>query len=197
MKVETRLKHLFVSQTRGKLINIFFYFPKQIFYVRELVRLTKEEINSVRRELENLKKGGILMSEARGNRLYYWANPDSSFFSDLLVLAHKNSGLGQALIEKSSSIGRIKLAFCSYQFLTGEPNTEDSVDLILVGNISLKEIEQLAKKEENTLGREINYMVMDKSEFKLRKNKRDSLLVDFFLNCPLLLLGNPHDLFDL
>jgi predicted transcriptional regulator len=69
MKVSHRLKHLFTSQTRSKLITIFFSRVTELYYVRELVRATGEEINSVRRELENMKQSGLIASENRGNRL--------------------------------------------------------------------------------------------------------------------------------
>jgi len=62
MKIQTSLKRIFTSQTRLKLINILFYQPEEIFYVRQLVRLTGEEINSVRRELGNLQKSGLIDS---------------------------------------------------------------------------------------------------------------------------------------
>ncbi|MCX6726730.1 MAG: transcriptional regulator, partial [Candidatus Shapirobacteria bacterium] len=76
MKVSHRLKSLFTSQTRSKLIAIFFSHITELYYVRELVRLTGEEINSVRRELENMKTSGLISFEPRGNRLYYWSNRD-------------------------------------------------------------------------------------------------------------------------
>ena len=50
MKIQTSLKQLLVSQTRLKLITVLFANPKEIYYVRQLVRLVEEEINSVRRE---------------------------------------------------------------------------------------------------------------------------------------------------
>ena len=59
MKIQNSLKHLFVSQTRIKIISVLFYHPGEIYYVRQLVRLVDEEINSVRRELDNLQKSGL------------------------------------------------------------------------------------------------------------------------------------------
>jgi hypothetical protein len=196
MKVTNSLKRLFISSTRQKLINIFFTSPTEIYYVRQLVRLAEEEINSVRRELDNLKKGGIVESEWRGNRLYYWANKSSSIFNDLLVLAHKSSGLGLAMNNKEQ-VGKIKILLYSYKFLANEPNINGDVDMILVGSVSLKEIENLVKKEEEKLGREINYMIMDKKELQLRKQKRDPFIIDFFLNCPIVVIGSPQEIINI
>ncbi len=196
MKVTNSLKRLFISSTRQKLINILFTSPSEIFYVRQLVRLSEEEINSVRRELDNLKKGGIIESESRGNRLYYWANESSPLFTDLLVLARKSSGFGAAIRNKEK-VGKLRILLYSYSFLTNQTNSGSDVDMILVGTVSLKEIESLVKKEEEKFGREINYMIMDKKELQLRKQKRDPFIIDFFLNCPVLIIGTPQEVINI
>lgn len=195
MKVSHSFRRLLTSQTRLKLINIFFNAPSEIYYVRELVRLTGEEINSVRRELENLVQGSIINREVRGNRLYYWADPEHYLFYDLVILAHKHSGIGAKIQENHLKLGKIKAIFYSQDFLYRAVEDHGHVDLLVVGEISLKLAEELVKSEEKILGREINYMVMDRSELHLRLSKRDPVLVDFFLKYPALIIGNPKNLF--
>jgi len=194
MKVRNSLNHLFISRTRLKLIDIFFSSPKEIFYVRQLVRLSEEEINSVRRELENLKSAGIVLSEWRGNRLFYWANNISPLYLDLLIIAAKNSGLGRNLLDRSSKSGSVKLLLYSYKFISGEEKKPDEINLIVVGDIPMREIEEYIKTEESSRRQEINYMVMSKSEFQMRKQKRDPFLIDFFLNCPIIIIGSSQDI---
>jgi len=193
MKAQSSLKYLFVSETRRKLIDTFFYFPKNMFYVRELVRKIDEEINSVRHELENLKKAGLISSEWRGNRLYYQANNQAPVFNDLVVLAHKSVGLGATLQEKKEKLGSIKLFVCSYGFLVGTQKS-DSVDFIIVGDVSINEVDSLIKDEEKLQGREINYMIIDRTELQIRKSKRDPFIIDFFLSCPIVIIGSSEDL---
>lgn len=194
MKINSSLKHLFVSQTRLKLINILFYCPKEIYYVRQLVRLTGEEINSVRRELTNLKKSGIVTSEWRGNRLYYNADAQSPLFSNLLLIANQSSGLGLKLQNKNETLGTIKFVFYNYKFVVGSKRNPDDIDLIIVGDVSLREIDSFIKQEEKVREHEINYMVMGKGEFLLRRQKRDQFIVDFFLNCPIVIIGSSVEL---
>jgi len=194
MKVSHSFKRLLTSKTRLKLINIFFYSPQTIFYVRELVRLTGEEINSVRRELENLEIASILSKEIRGNRLYYWANPSHYLFYDLMVLANKHIGLGAKIQENHLKLGKLKGLFYSQDFLHHIAENHGNIDMIIVGEVSLKKTEDFVKSEEQTLGREINYMVMDKEELHLRLSKRDPIMVDFFLKYPSLIIGNPKDI---
>lgn len=184
MKVETSLNSILTSQTRSKLFAIFFRDPKELFYVRQLVRLSKEEINSVRRELAKLEKINLLLSEKRGNRLYYRLNHRHHLFSSLLLLTARNSPLAQKL-DKS------KLVLASLSFLLNDPKKADAIDLIIVGDQSLSEVERAVLAEEKHHGQEINYMVMDREELKLRQNKRDPFIVDFFLSAPLVIIGNP------
>lgn len=184
MKVETSLNSVLTSKTRCKLICIFFGNPKELFYVRELVRLTGEEINSVRRELANLKKANILLSETRGNRLYYTTNIRHHLFNSLLLLAYRNSDL-------AIKLDKAKLLLVSFSFLLWQKPRPDSIDLIIVGELPLREVENAIHAEEKRRNVEINYMVMDHSELKLRQNKRDPFIVDFFLSSPLVIIGNP------
>ncbi len=194
MKIQNNLKRLFVSRTRLKLIQIFFYHPQNFSYVRQLVRLTGEEINSIRRELFNLKSAGVILSESRANKLYYWANPDSPFFLELLTLANQTVGLGLALYDRRDQLLGLKSLLYSQRFAAGGPAVSNSVDLILIGDIAPREIEPLIKDEEQRRGREINYMLMPRSEYKLRRQKRDPFIVDFFLDHPLLIIGTPKDI---
>ncbi len=194
MKPSSTLKRLIISATRQKLIGIFFTDPGGLYYVRQLVRLTGEEINSVRRELNNLRSAGLISSEKRGNRLYYWVNADSPLFHDLIVLAHKTTGLAKHITEAKNQLGKVKLMAYSHQFALNQDGSPNDIDMVLIGKIGLKTLQNLVKKEEDRRNREINYMVMDKSEFQLRKSKRDPFIVDFFLNCPLIILGNPKNI---
>ncbi len=194
MKASSSLKSLVISTTRLKLIHQFFYTPKEIFYVRQLVRATNEEINSVRRELANLKAGNIVESEVRGNRLYYWANPGGSLFDDLLLLTHKTYGLGAKIIKHKKRLGKLKFVLFNRDFIAGNIKTTDSVDIIFVGSPTLKVLDTLIKAEETSRGREINYMVMDKDELILRKSRRDPFIIDFFLSYPAVIIGSSLDL---
>lgn len=189
MKVETSLNAIFTSKTRAKLVNIFFTSPHELFYVRQLVRLSGEEINSVRRELQNLTKINLILPESRGNRLYYLPNSKHHLFSLLLALAYKSLPFCEALSKAS-------LVVASYQFLLWKNENKDNIDVVVVGDMTTKSVELAMKSEETRRGHEINYMVMDKDELRLRQNKRDPFLVDFFLSCPVVIIGSPQILSD-
>ncbi|KKT38804.1 MAG: Transcriptional regulator [Candidatus Collierbacteria bacterium GW2011_GWF1_44_12] len=106
-----KLSDLIISKVRVKLLKIFLAQPKEMFYVRELTRLTKEEINAVRRELLHLQSVGLLQSEKRGNRLYYLTRTAYPLYSELSNLLAKSTGVGKQIIKNRSRLGFIKYAF--------------------------------------------------------------------------------------
>ena len=101
-----KLQDLLVSRVRAKLIKTFLGQPQEIFYVRQLVRLTGEEINAVRRELKRMEDRGMVKKEPRGNRLYYHFNKSYAYYQDLISLVAKTTGLGVAIIKHKNKLGR-------------------------------------------------------------------------------------------
>src|SRR3972149_530159 len=125
------LKDLFMSKTRVKLLETFLSDPTQMFHVRDLVRKTVEEINAVRRELARMEQLGMVKKEPRGNRLYYWFRQDYIFYSDLLSLVAKTTGIGENLIKNRHKLGRINIAMLSSRFVRHEAKGQpDEVDLL-------------------------------------------------------------------
>ena len=60
------LDKLFGSKARLKILKLFVLHPEEEFYIREIARNLKLQLNSVRRELENLEKFGLLTSSFGG-----------------------------------------------------------------------------------------------------------------------------------
>jgi len=56
------LGKLFGSKTRVKILKLFLSKPGERFYIRQIARDLKLQLNSVRRELENLEQFGLLTS---------------------------------------------------------------------------------------------------------------------------------------
>ncbi|MDD5071422.1 MAG: ArsR family transcriptional regulator [Patescibacteria group bacterium] len=56
------LGKLFGSNTRVKILKLFLLHPGEKYYIRQLARDLKLQVNSVRRELENLEEFGLLSS---------------------------------------------------------------------------------------------------------------------------------------
>ncbi|MDA3840682.1 MAG: hypothetical protein PF572_06390 [Patescibacteria group bacterium] len=61
------LAKLFGSKARVKILKLFLLHPEEKYYIREISRNIGLQINSVRRELENLEKFGLLKSFSSKN----------------------------------------------------------------------------------------------------------------------------------
>ncbi|MBU1127444.1 MAG: hypothetical protein ABIH88_03185 [Patescibacteria group bacterium] len=188
------LKNLIVSKVRIKILQVFFDQPGQIYYVRELVRMTGEEINAVRRELLNLEKTGLLRKEPRGNRLYYDLNKQHVLYGDLLSMIHKTVGIGKELVKKKAKLGKINLAMLSGRFVRRLETLKGGVDLLIIGEADLTKLGQLVQEEEKRLKREINYTAMTKNEFNFRKKRRDPFLSGILLGSRVMIIGDEEDL---
>lgn len=188
------LQDLIISKCRVKLLQIFFHQPNELFYIRQLVRQTGEEINAVRRELIRLEKLGIIQKESRGNRVYYWLNKNYPLFGDLLSLISKSVGLGGEIIRNKGKIGKVKVAMLSGRFARGLPTKEGAVDLLVVGEINLPQLAKIIREQESKIGREINYTVMTKQELEFRKKRHDPFLTGILTDARIMLIGDEMDL---
>lgn len=179
------IEALFGSKTRIKLLRLFLNNPGKSFYVREITRLIDEQINSVRRELANMMKVGIVESNTADNKLYYEVNqryeyyvPLRAIFGDdkdaeAAVQAPKQSTLDWQ--SKLDEIGGVRLAILSGVFVAGSTS---EVDLLLVGNPGPAKVRSFIKVLEKKEGRELNYSVLAYDEFYYRHSIRDKFITE-------------------
>lgn len=183
-----------VSKVRVKLLQIFLPQPDELFYVRQLVRMTKEEINAVRRELGRMERADLVKKEPRGNRLYYWFNKNHPLYGDLLGMISKTVGLGGEIIKNKNKLGTIKFAMLSGRFARNLPTKEGGVDLLVVGSVSLPQLAEIIRLEEKKLNREVNYTVMTREEFTFRRKRRDPFLTSVLAGSRVMLIGDDEEM---
>lgn len=189
------LSDIITSKARIKILELFFSDITEMYHVRGIVREIKEEINAVRRELSRLEKAGILKSESRGNRLYYWVRKDYLLYGDLLSIVAKSKGLGKEIIDNKKKIGKVSFIMFSGKFARRKKRKkDDEVDMLLVGEVVLPELASLIRKEESKRGYEINYTVMSKEEFDFRKKRRDPFLLGILSGSRVMIIGDEEDL---
>ncbi len=191
-----QLSDFMLSKVRVELIELFFSKPSEMWYVRELTRLTGEEINAVRRELSRMQEVGMVRSEERGNRLYYMLSPQYEFFPDLLTMVAKTTGLGKDLRKNKKKLGDVKFIMFSGPFARFGKRLHTDVDILVVGNIVLPEMSALVKVEETKRDHEINYTVMTEEEFLFRKNRRDPFLRDILAGSRVMIIGDEDSLLE-
>ena len=190
-----KLEDLFISRVRVKLIQLFLSQPQEIFYVRQLVRLTGEEINAVRRELTRMEDKGLAKKERRGNRLYYHIRKDYPYYQDLISLVAKTTGLGAEIIKNKNKLGKIKFAILSGRYVRHMPRkSEEDIDLLIIGALNQQLLTSLVRQAESNREKEINYAPMTMDEFNFRKSRRDPFLQKILSAGRVMLIGDEEEM---
>lgn len=174
-------------------MELFFSDPSEMYYVREITRKTKEEINAVRRELDRMLGYGLLKSEQRGNRLYYYLNTSYAFFAELQQMIAKTVGLGKKIRKNRRKLGDVEFVMFSGKFVRGGKPHQDEVDVLVIGDIVLPELQLLIKEEQEKIGREINYAVFSAEEFSFRKTRRDPFIMEILYNSRVMIIGGDDE----
>ncbi len=186
------IEQLFGSKTRVKLLRLFYSNPNRSFYVREITRKVDEQINSVRRELSNLLKIGIISSDTTNNRLYYEVNQSFEYFVPLTQIfgspeavqqdtgAQDDKVLTQATktidpeVAAIADLGNVELAIYTGQFTRDEVS---GIDLLIVGDINQTKLQKFMKDLEEKEKKEIRYVVFSSSEFAYRRQVKDRFII--------------------
>lgn len=178
------LTKLFGSQARVKLLKIFVLNQDEKFYLRQLARDLKMQVNSIRRELENLQSFGLLICDEdtdieekdrnKTEKKYYHVDQDFVLFPELKALVVKSQILSNnAFVEKIRAACSPKVFILSGTLVS---NSKSQTDILLVGRFNRDKLIPLIAELEEDLGRELNYTIMDYREYRYRVD-----IADFFV----------------
>lgn len=176
---------LFGSKTRVKLLHLFLNHPGQSFYVREITRLIDEQINSVRRELANMLKVGVIVSDTADNKLYYQVNQAYEFYAPLRAIFANDVKLAEVSESDDSTVSTysgiistipsLRLAIMGGVLVKGSTS---NVDILLVGNLSSAKVKSAIDLIEKAEGKEIHYSVLPYDEFYYRLSVKDKFVTE-------------------
>lgn len=165
------LKRLFTSKARIKLLEVFLLNPDGEFFIRELTRKLDEQINSVRRELGNLKSLGLLRSRAKNRKKFYIVNKNFVLFNELRSIIIKSGSTLENIAKRIQQFGRIDLLVISGQFLEKNSPT----DLFIVGEVDKLQLEDFISREVETK-HPVKMSIMTKEDFVYRCKINDKFV---------------------
>lgn len=172
------LKRLFTSNTRIKLLTVFLMNPDKEFFIRQLTRKLNEQINSVRRELDNLKKMGFLKSRAKLRKKYYYVNDSFIFLEELKSIIVKAFSSNETLSKDIEQMGEVKLLALSGLFID-KPTT--TVDMLIVGEVDRERLRNYINSDLRTK-RPVKFTVMSEEDYRYRLNCKDKFITDLSTN---------------
>lgn len=167
------LKQLFSSNARVKILKIFLLHPEEEFFIRELTRKLDEQINSIRRELDNLKKIGLLKSRLRNRKKYYIVNKDFLIYNELRDMFIKASTNDEQMARVISKMGEVDFLLLSGIFV----GRDSSVDLLLVGEVDKNKLQEYLDK--SFAGKkDIKFTLISTKDFLYRIECKDKFVKD-------------------
>ncbi len=177
------LEKLFGSKTRAKLLALFFENPEKSYYVREITRVIEEQINSVRRELNNLSALGLVKIENYENKVYYSANlkhpfakPMAQMFSSKIDSVQKIEVRRNSWEDMVRPVENILDALLVLNRLPGQ----EGLDLLIVGDDHSRKLTRWAELVEKKQGKPLNYAIMSREDYLYRKSIRDRFILDIW-----------------
>lgn len=178
------LKALFSSQTRVKLLSTFLLHPEQEYFIRELTRLLNEQINSIRRELENLRRIGLVKARHKNRKKYYKVDSEFVLYSDLRSLFAKSVQGESPLIHQLKTLPGVRLILLAGSFC----GTESKVDLLLVGDVKKELLEALLGQDPQY--KQVKYSIFPEADFLYRLSLKDRFVSEILQDPRHLLVHN-------
>ncbi|MDO8468298.1 MAG: hypothetical protein Q7S29_00885 [Candidatus Peribacter sp.] len=178
------LKALFSSQTRVKLLSTFLLHPEEEYFIRELTRLLHEQINSIRRELENLRRIGLVRARHRNRKKYYHVDPDFPLFNELRGIFTKEIQAESPIVASLKKLSGIKLILLAGTFV----GSESKVDLFIVGDLKKEMLEALLLQDPSL--KNVKYSIFSEGDFLYRLSLKDRFVTEILSDPRHLLITN-------
>ena len=135
-------------------------------HLRELERRTGVNSRHLLRELHSLRDAGLLTATKAGNQIVYRLNPDCPIFEEIRSIVRKTIGLAKTLRESLGPLAdRTELAYVYGSFAQGEERPDSDVDLMIVGDVSLRELSPLLAEARRLVQREISPTLYRSAEY--------------------------------
>ncbi len=179
---------------RKRVLALLLGAPEERWYMRDIARRTGCAIGTGRRERAGVADAESVKRFPDGNRVYYQANTESPIFEELHGLIVKTAGLVdvvRAAMEPLS--GNIDLAFIYGSQASGEASAASDVDLLIVGDVGEMSLIRSIAKAEEQLGRTVNYSLLSRNEFAVRRKEKGGFLGRVLSGKKITIMGNADE----
>jgi len=189
----TILPEILSSRVRAEIFRILFSDAGTELHAREIQRRSGMSIAAVQEELKKLERLGLINLRRSGNRVYYRSNQEHPLYSDIHNLVLKTSGLAD-LFKEALKDQKIRIAFIFGSIADGKEKAGSDVDLIVIGDLGLRELSGLLSGLADKIGREINPHVFSPDEFSQRICQKDPFLSRVISSSKLFIKGSEDDI---
>lgn len=177
------LNALFGSEARAKMFNLLLLHPEKKYSLKQFAKESGLTLATVRKEMTALKSFGLVKEESDA----WQTNSSFIIFPELKALVAK----AQILSSQRFIEGLKKNSKPKFLALTGLFTADHLVktDILLVGSVKKKPFAKLITELESDLDREINFTIMDETEFYYRQEVMDIFLYNILTGKTIFLIN--------
>jgi len=169
--------------------------PDRWWYLSDLAKHLGIQPSSLQRELSSLVSAGVLRRRRDGNRVYFQADPDCPFLKELQGLLAKTSGLADVIrLALNTFTDSIEVAFVYGSIAKSEERSASDVDLMIVGDLGLRDLSGALRRAEDKLDREVNAYTFSTDEFAEKVRSKNHFIRSVLKNEKIFIIGNESDL---
>lgn len=154
---------LITSKMRVHILMRLFLNPDNRAYLRELASEYEASPGHVNKELNSLRDAGLLRRERAGRQINYRANTSHPLFPELQSMVRKSLGMDRILDSIIERLGKLKKAYLAGDYAQGRDT--GVIELVLVGEINRRNLDDLVAKTERYISREIHTTVLSPKAF--------------------------------
>ncbi len=171
------LEQIFGSAARTEILKFFCVHAQEKIFIRELTRRLNLQLNSIRRELDNLEDFGLLKSSEDNGKKFYFANQDFPLFLEVKNLVLKAITLEEMfLADKMSKMSGLKLLIFT-GLLTKAPTL---TDVLIVGKVRRSEFDKHLAKIAAGLSHELRFTFLSTEDYLYRLSVVDKFIYDIW-----------------
>ena len=188
-----RLPELLSSRARSEIFRLLFNGSQEELHGREIQRRSGLNESTIRQELRKLVRLDLVWRRKESNRVYYRAKTENPLFPEIRNLVLKTSGLADVL-KSALKDQRIHIAFVFGSLASGEEKAASDVDLMVIGNLGLRDLSRLLSGVADKVGREINPHVLHDHEFRRRIQAGEHFVSTIIREPKIFIIGSKDEL---
>lgn len=161
---------IFRSRNQLELLTHILLHPDQKHSIAAIGRETGIPQPTISREVDRLTKAGLIEAETLGRMKLVRANKGSPYFQELYSLLLKSSGPAVVLRDRLRKLKGLRDAYIfgswARRYAGEVGDAPADIDLLLIGNPSPTQVDDLSNKLERKLGTEVNPVILSPREWE-------------------------------
>jgi predicted nucleotidyltransferase len=188
-----RLAELLSSRARAEIFRLLLSGTGEELHVREIERRSGLNDSTIRQELTKLVRLDLVQSRRDSNRVYYRSKTENPLYPEIRNLVLKTSGLADVL--KSALVDkRIRVAFVFGSIARGDETATSDIDLMVIGQLGLRDLSRLLSGIQEKIGREVNPYVLKEEELRKRVRAKEHFVSSVLESPKIFIIGSHHEL---